>query len=274
MDLAAHGRSDLAESLLACYAREADDYDLYEVVDFYESYRAFVRGKVACMLARDDGAPQEARERAQKEARRMFRLALSFHRPPVVSPSLVAVGGVIASGKSSVATGLGSAMSAPVLEADRTRKAMLGVDPLGRLSEPAWRGPYDPAFSKTVYAELFRRAAIVLASGRPVVLDASFRSAELRAAARAVAAAHGVPFRFVECRAPRDVCLARLAAREEHPSVSDGRRAIFDEFCARYEPVREVVGKEPLSIDTTLPLETNLAALRRWLDVWPAGFTG
>jgi aminoglycoside phosphotransferase family enzyme/predicted kinase len=273
MDLAAHRRVDLAERLLAAYAREADDYDLYAVVDFYESYRAFVRGKVASMLANDAGASADVRQRASEEARRFFRLALSFDRPPLVPPCLVAVAGVIASGKSSVAARVALEMSAPVLEADRTRKSMLGVDPYRRMDDAAWKGAYDPAFSERVYGEILRRASVVLSSGRPVVLDASFRTAALRRAARDVAVAHGVPFRLVECRAPRDVCLARLAVRERQESVSDGRRAIFDQFCAGYEPVREIDPGEHLAIDTTRPLEENVDALLQQLPAWPHGLT-
>jgi aminoglycoside phosphotransferase family enzyme len=52
MDLAAHGRVDLAERLLARYARAADDFELYALVDFYESYRAYVRGKISTLTAR------------------------------------------------------------------------------------------------------------------------------------------------------------------------------------------------------------------------------
>jgi aminoglycoside phosphotransferase family enzyme/predicted kinase len=274
MDLAAHGRVDLAERCLATYAREADDYDLYAVVDFYESYRAFVRGKVASMLACDTGANPDVRRRASEEARRFFRLALSFDRPPLVQPCLVAVAGVIASGKSSVAARLGLEMSAPVLESDRTRKSMLGVDPYRRVDESAWKGGYDPAFTERVYEEIFRRAGVILSSGRPVVLDASFRTPELRRSARNVAVAHGVPFRLVECRAPRDVCLARLAVRERQESISDGRRAIFDPFVASYEPVRELLPEEYLPVDTTRPLDENVDTLRRQLGAWPPGLTG
>jgi aminoglycoside phosphotransferase family enzyme len=43
MDLAYHDRADLAELLVLSYAREAADYGLYRVLDFYESYRAVVR---------------------------------------------------------------------------------------------------------------------------------------------------------------------------------------------------------------------------------------
>jgi aminoglycoside phosphotransferase family enzyme/predicted kinase len=271
MDLAAHGRIDLAERLLARYAREADDYDLYAVADFYGSYRAFVRGKVASMLGHDAGAGEDVRQRAGNEARHFFRLALSFDRPSLLRPSVVAVGGVIASGKSSVATELGLAMSAPVLEADRTRKAMLHVGPLDPLADPAWAGAYSPAASDRVYAELLRRAAVVLSSGRPVVLDASFRSEAFRRRARDLAVVHGVPFRFVECKAPRAVCLERLARREREPSVSDGRRAIFDAFCERYEASLATPADERIEIDTTEPLPATLEKLRRRLDVWPVG---
>ena len=274
MDLAAHGRVDLAERLLATYAREADDYDLYSVVDFYESYRAFVRGKVASMLANDEGADPTTRGRAALDARRYFLLALSSDRQALLRPAVVAVGGVIASGKSAIANRLSAELSAPVIETDRTRKSVLGVNALRPLHEPAWSGPYSPAFSDRVYDELFRRAGVVLASGRPVVLDASFRSAPLRRMARDLAKAHGVPFRFIECRATPEVCRERLAERARQRTVSDGRLAIFDEFCARYEPVVELGADEHLVLDTTKPIEASLETLRQSLETWPRGLVG
>ncbi len=274
MDLAAHGRVDLAERLLASYARAADDFDLYAVVDFYESYRAFVRGKVSAMLASDVQVDPTVRHRAGEEARRYFLLALSSNRQSLLRPALLAVGGLIASGKSAIADRLSVELSAPVVEADRTRKAMLGVDAFRRLDEPAWTGSYDSAVSDRVYDELFRRAGIVLRSGRPVVIDASFRSASLRQAARDLAKAHGVPFRFVECRATRPICEERLAARAQQRTVSDGRLAIFDEFCARYEPVGELPPDEHLVLDTTTPINESLETLRRSLEAWPQGLVG
>jgi aminoglycoside phosphotransferase family enzyme/predicted kinase len=274
MDLAAHGRVDLAELLLASYAREADDFDLYAVVDFYESYRAFVRGKVASILASDGDVDPATRQHAEAEARRYFLLALSSARPSVLKPALVAVGGVIASGKSSVARRLASEMSAPVIEADRTRKGLVGVDPLFPIADAAWAGAYDPAFTDRVYEEVLRRAAVVLGSGRPVVLDASFRSAAHRRAARDLARSHGVPFLLVECRASPDVCRQRLAARKLEPSVSDGREAIFDDFSSRFEPIAELPSIEHSVLDTTAPLSANIEPLRRLLDVWPRGLVG
>jgi uncharacterized protein len=272
MDLAAHGRVDLAERLLSRYAREANDFDLYAVVDFYESYRAFVRGKVAAILATDAEVDEATRRHAAAEARRHFVLALAAERRALLLPAVVAVGGIIASGKSTIAERIAEAMSAPLIDADRTRKAMIGVDALQPVHEDAWTGAYDPAFTDQVYAEVLRRADVVLASGRPVVLDASFRSLAMRDAARQLATAHGMPFRFVECRADTETCGARLAQRALAAGVSDGRLAVFDAFRSRFEPVTELPPTELLVIDTVTPVEENLAVLRAQLDTWPSGF--
>jgi aminoglycoside phosphotransferase family enzyme/predicted kinase len=271
MDLAWHGAVHLAERLLASYARESNDFDLYALVDFYEGYRAYVRGKIGHFLASDPGVPAHTRERAAHEARRYFLLALSADRRALLGPSVVAVGGTIASGKSTIAVEIGAATSAPVIEADRTRKAMLGVLATEPLREAPWSGAYDPELTERVYAEMRRRARVVLGSGRPVVLDASFRSAKTRGLARALAEEYGVPFRFVECRASAEVCRARLAERERGESVSDGRLAIFDAFCARFEPVTEVPKEEHVIVDTTRPVAETRRLLAARLDVWPPG---
>lgn len=274
MDLAEHGRVDLGERMLATYARESNDFDLYALVDFYSSYRAFVRGKVSSLLAEDTSVLPEHRRRAEREARRSYLLALSAGRRPLLSPSLVAVGGVIASGKSTIADLVSSELSAPVVEADRTRKGMLGVAPTAHLTDSAFQGAYDLGFTERVYAEVLRRADVVLSSGRPVIVDASFRSAAARAAVRDLAARRGVPFRFIECKVPLDTCRARLVEREKHAAVSDGRLAIFDDFCAKFEPMDELPPFEHVVLDTAQPVDKSLSHLRRMLDTWPRGLFG
>lgn len=271
MDLAWHGRVDLAERLLATYARESNDFDLFRLVDFYESYRAYVRGKVGSILAADERASAAARERARAEVRRYFVLALASERRRVVPPSVVAVGGIIASGKSTIADRLGREMMAPIVEADRTRKNMLGVAPTQPVHSGAWAGAYSKEFTEKVYAEVLRRAGAVLESGRPVILDASFRSEAMRKSARDLAEKHGVPFRFVECRAPREVCIARLEQRAKSRGVSDGRIEIFDDFVKEWEPARGLGEGEHVVIDTARPFDDTLATLRATLDVWPSG---
>ncbi len=271
MDLAWHGRVDLSERLLATYARETNDFDLYPLVDFYESYRAYVRGKVSAMLAADEGAPLEVREKARAEARRYFLLALAAERPPILAPMVVAIGGNLATGKSTLADRLGLLLGAPSINTDRVRKHMIGARATDKLYEGTWSGAYDPAFTERVYAEVGRAAASVIASGRPVILDASFRSTGMRADARALATALDVPFVFVECRADPDVCRARLRERAKGPSVSDGRIEIFDEFLASWQAVTELPESEHVVVHTDRPMDEVLATLRARLPMWPAG---
>jgi len=254
MDLAWHGRVDLAERFLARYARESNDYELYSVVDFYESYRAFVRGKVASLLAADTEASPEARKRARREARRYFILALAFERPPLVPPRVVAVGGMIASGKSQTSATIGELLAAPVLSSDRTRKHLMGRKPNDALAAGAWSGAYSASATKAVYEELWRLADIVLSSGRPIVLDASFRTVAMRDAARSLAAKHGVPFVLVECSAPRDLIRKRLAERERTGGhESDARTDLLEEFEKRFEPIDEIPSSEHLRLNTSRP---------------------
>lgn len=271
MDLAAHGHVELAERLLARYARAADDYELYAVIDFYESYRAYVRGKVSALTARQTSSALA--DHARADARRHFALALSAGRRSLLEPVVVAVGGVIASGKSTIADALGDELSAPVIDADRTRKHLVGMAHTARDSSAAFSGPYDLAMTDRVYAEVMLRASTVLESGRPVVLDASFRTAELRRAARDLAAEHGVPFLMVDCRARPEVCRERLARRERETTVSDGRLAIFDAFCARVEPPTELSPSELLVLDTERPVAESMAVLEEHLRTWPPGLT-
>ncbi len=270
MDLAAHGRVDLAERFIARYASASQDFDIYGVIDFYESYRAHVRAKVATLLAADPGAPPSLVEAAEADARRHLLLALASERRSILAPAVVAVGGIIASGKSTTAERLGEALSAPVIDADRTRKEILGVRPTEPVHERAWVGAYDPGFSEHVYDEVFRRAAVVLASGRPVVLDASFRSRAHRARVEALARRFGARFVLVECSASPAVCRARLEERARTASVSDGRLAVFDEFCRRFEPMTELGPSDRVVLDTTRGTDP-VEAIRHVVATWPIG---
>ncbi|HSF16007.1 MAG TPA: AAA family ATPase [Vicinamibacteria bacterium] len=267
MDLARLGRVDLAERFVALYAREANDFDFYPLVDFYESYRAFVRGKIAAMVASGPETDAKVREKARSDARLYYLLALASERRALVPPALVVVGGIMASGKSTVASRLAAELAVSVIDADRARKFLAGVEATSPIPEKPWQGVYSREFSDKVYGELLRRARAVLTSGRPVILDATFRSAGHRAAARDLAEEISVPFAFVECRATAEVSRERLLQRREEVGASDGRLEIFDDFVKEWEPVIELPAEEHVVVDTTKPLGETMQLLRRRLPV-------
>jgi uncharacterized protein len=260
MDLAFHGRVELKERLLAAYARESDDHDLYALVDFYESYRAYVRAKISALGLDFVGLPE--RRELERQARRYFLLALASERAPDSPPRLIAIGGLIASGKSTLARALAAELALAWISSDRVRKSLRGVEPTTPLSDAAFDASYSQAFSERVYAEVLRRAEVVLKSGRSVVIDASFRSSATRAAARALGLRLNAPFVLIECRVPLDVSRSRLVQRALGPSESDGRSEVFDDFVAHYEPITELDDTEHVIVDTSGNLEQALATLR------------
>lgn len=265
MDLAEHGRVDLAERLLSRYALLANDFGSYRLVDFYQSYRAHVRAKVAGFQADSEDQSSLSRERCEREARRHYLLALSAARRTFERPVVVVVCGLIASGKSSVGDALSATLAAPVVVADRIRKALAGVSAEASLASPAFAGQYSHDATAAVYAQLLTDASTVLASGRSVILDASFRARAQRLAARDLARRFGASFFAIECRATREVSLQRLEQRAAGPSVSDGNVAIFDDFARRFEPVDELDPSEHIVLDTGRPLEESVAQLRSLL---------
>jgi aminoglycoside phosphotransferase family enzyme/predicted kinase len=257
MELTARTRADLAELLLAAFAQESDDYDLYGVVDFYAGYRAWVRGKVAAFLAADRSTPPEKAARKAAEARTLFDLARAYaERRPGPRP-VVAVGGVIGSGKSTLAETLGHAVGAPVLSSDRTRKALAGV----RATERAPERVYSADFSARTFDELFRRADVVLDSGRAVVLDATFRGRDLRLRARDLARRHGRRFLFAETVCDEATLRGRLRRRASQPSVSDAGEDLLERVQTEFEPVTELAADEYVRIDTSGPPATAARAV-------------
>jgi aminoglycoside phosphotransferase family enzyme/predicted kinase len=264
MELTARARRDLAEVFLGDFALESGDYDLYGVVDFYAGYRAWVRGKVAAFLAADGSTPPEKAARKTEEARTLFALAGSYAEAPRNAPPVIAVGGVIGTGKSTLARALGRATGRPVISSDRTRKDLAGIPATERAPDSA----YSREFSRRTFDELFRRGEIVVGSGRGVILDATFRGRDVRRRARELARAHGRRFLFVETVCDDATLRERLRRRAAGPSVSDAGEALLEPIRAEFEPVTELDAGEHVRIDTSGPSE---ATVRLALAALPTG---
>jgi predicted kinase len=189
------------------------------------------------------------------------------------SPALFAVGGWMASGKSSLAEALARRIGAKLISADAVRR---------ELHDAGREEAYLPGFSSRLYPVVLRRAEEALHAGAPVVVDATFRSRAMRASARSLAGRLGVPFCFVECRADAETCRGRLRTRERG-SGDAGWLEMFDAFLSLWESPDELPPEAHLSVATDGPLEASLAAVlaalrkRRLLpagDVDPPGHPG
>ena len=269
-ELEHRGRPDLAEHLVASWAEASGDYDAYRGLDFYTRYCAYLTAKREAMKAADASLCDVTRDVAGGKARRLFAHALQPQRRPLFAPRVIAVGGIMAAGKSTLAAALAERLGAPRVSTDRTRKQMLGVEPSAWRVEPdAWRRGLAEDLTEAVYDQMLRRAERVLRSGRPVVLDATFRTAAFREAARALARRNGVSFVFIECSTPPGVGRQRLRDLERRVMFGDGRLEIFDEFVAGYEPPHELAAPERIRVDTAQPYEQSIADVLATVPSWP-----
>jgi predicted kinase len=181
-------------------------------------------------------------------------------------PILVATGGLVASGKTTLARAAAALLGVAPLEADAVREALLGSHPDDRAHEAAWARSFAGGFTDEIYAALLGRARAELGRGRPVVLDGCFASSRSRAAARALASEAGVPFLFLECRAVPHVVRERLARRSREQGVPTADWfALEQALHASFEPVQELPAAEHRVLDGGAPLDSTLRALREIL---------
>jgi aminoglycoside phosphotransferase family enzyme/predicted kinase len=247
MDLQYRRRARLAARFLRRYAAARDDFGLYGVLDYFVSYRAAVRAKVAALAADDEAIEPGQRAAAATSARRHLALAARVLAPPGAG-GLVLTSGLVGSGKSSVAETLADAAGGVVVASDRVRKSLAGLAPTARGG--AARGLYDAAAKQRVYDALLARAEPIVASGRLAILDATYALERHRAAACAWARERGIAAVVVETRCRRETALERLAARAaagDDPSDAGPELLAWSE--RHYEPPRDGV----LVVETDRP---------------------
>jgi len=256
------GHSELGDEVLSTYQRVCDDQVFPALLAFYKSYRASVRAKVALLRARQV-APTAARPLA-RDIRQYINLADDY-AAQLGPPSLVVVGGLMGTGKSTLAQTLADSLACDLLATDRVRRSMVGASaaPLAY-----GQGIYRPQIRHRVYNELFRQARRLLDRGQSVTLDGAFLSRRLRREAFQLAQRRGAVPLCVWCECPRDVALSRITKRVQTVrSDSEGRADLYDSQANELEPLER--GDPAVTVDTTneapRKLQTVFTELRRRL---------
>ena len=223
MDLDLCGRADLRRVLVDSYTRAHPVESLREILPFYETYRAVVRGNIALFAANEPEIPEPERTAHRAVAAAAYDLAGCCARKRS-GPALLITAGLSGSGKSGLAKELARRLPAIVLSSDAVRKERAGVASGVRLTE----SHYSSAERAEVYSELFRRAACRLAQGEHVLLDGTFLSAPERSAARQVALNAGAEFWMLECRCPDAEIRRRLSLRKSRACASDAGVEVYE----------------------------------------------
>lgn len=222
-DLKAH--ANLALNTYLWHSPESDEELMraLALLPIYLARRGAIRAHVDAAgipHIADKAAARQLRERAcayQRYARSLF---------PSPKPSLLAIGGLSGTGKTTLAKRLAPEQAptpgAILLRSDVLRKRMAGI-PLDQRMPP---GSYAPEKAAAVYDELHRLAAIALKAGRSVILDAVYSKPQERDAARRVAEQAGVSFTGLWLDAPPELLRRRVDARTG--DASDATTAVVE----------------------------------------------
>ena len=207
MDLDRQVSRAAANAVLNRYVARTGDAGLAGALPVFRALRAMVRAHVEASRGRDGLAPT------------LLAAALAYLRRG--RPVVVAVGGLMGTGKSTVARAVapasGGAPGALVLSSDTTRKRLFGVAPEERL--PA--AGYTPEARAEVLAVLLGGVRAAAAGGHCVIADATFLEPAAREAIEQSARQAGAAFLGVWLEAPLAMLQARVAARRSDASDAD-----------------------------------------------------
>jgi uncharacterized protein len=260
MDLVGLGAEEHAFALADAYREAGGDPGDDATLSFFAAYRAWVRTKVDCLRAEELPGDDPERGAQQRKARERLELGHRFAWR-ARRPLALVLGGVAASGKTTLAQELARTSGWAHVSSDLTRKRLAKVAPQQRAAPEH----YSHEFTLRTYRELGLAARAELERSGGVIVDATFHRRDERAAFLGALGERRIPLLFVICRASEEVLLARARAREREPGrVSDADAAIVARQLAEFEPPREIASEERAELVTEATpqeLATDLEAL-------------
>ena len=205
--------------------QSVEDLDGLAGLPFFMSLRAAIRAKVTA--ARLQYADTKDQALLGEAAKGYFRLAAELLSP--APPTLVAVGGLSGTGKSSLARELAPfvapAPGALLIRSDVERKRLFGVPETEHLPPDAYRAEA----SDKVYGIVAGKAARVIAAHHSAIVDAVFAKPEERAA---IAALANTAFRGLFLIADLQTRLNRVGTRGLDASDANAAVALQQESFA------------------------------------------
>ncbi|MCA9211803.1 MAG: AAA family ATPase [Planctomycetales bacterium] len=240
------GAPEIGATTIDRYSQLSSDCAPDRLVAFYMCYRACVRAKVA-ILRSEQALTPEATKQQILEGESYLDLASSYVQG--FSPRLiVSVGGLMGTGKSTIANRLAEELVAPVTRTDDVRETVFPSDGNGL---GYGRSKYSLANRLQIYDKLVSRVPTLLASSSLVVLDGTFARQAMRDRCEAIAKQAESDWLHIECTCPRAVSLERIVERQKssNHSSSEARPELYDSQSAEYES--PTPGNHVLRIDTS-----------------------
>ncbi len=252
MDLDYQNHPYLSSNLIQMYVEKSGDTGIFNVLNFYKSYRAHVRGKVIGFKLNDPTIDDAEKQDTVTTANKYYALSKYYASLFLLDLTnektlLFMVSGLTGTGKSTLSLKIAIDYHAQRLNTDVIRKELAGIDKYQRHHDPMNTGLYAPEKVSTTYETVMEKASTLLKQGYNVVLDATFQKKKYRALAQKVAARHNARFVALHCVSPDHVVKQWLEERLKRKTATDGR---WEVYIAQKESYEALGADEPhLQID-------------------------
>lgn len=236
MDLDDRGAASFGWRFLNSYLRKTGDYQGLPLLNYYKSYRAMVRAKVNYLRLSQAGLQAAERKIDSKLAQSYLDLASRYSRPR--KTPLIICHGFSGAGKSTFINRLAPLYGAVSLHSDIERKRLHGLDATETSQSGVARGIYSEQASRKTYLRLQESAEIILESGLPVIVDATFLRQRQRDQMQQLAARLNVPFRILDFPLSEKELYNRVERRSKQPGqVSEATAAVLHKQMEQSQPL-------------------------------------
>ena len=259
MDLEARNKPSLAHRALNAYLQHTGDYDGLRVMRYYQCYRAMVRAKVTAIRLNQLEPESSEGTDTQGSFERYMALAESYIHTG--TPWLVITMGLSGSGKTTRTEPLIEQGGAIRIRSDVERKRLFGLEEHDDSRSMMEGGIYTRSASGDTYERLADLAAVILESGFPVIVDATFLQAAQRQKFAKLAEKFCVPFTILHFDADYEVLKQRIISRQQlNNDASEASVAVLDKQIEKIQALSEQEKQYTVSIDETgdFPIELIL----------------
>ncbi len=257
MDLEYRGLKQHSHRLLNAYLELTGDYEAVRLLDFYKSYRAMVRAKVAALSIQQSQEADE-RDRLVVEVSRYIVLAQSYTEKR--ESFLAITHGLSGSGKSTFALMMVEKYGTIRIRSDVERMRMFETKDKKGVEE----GIYTPSATSITYKRLAELAKSIIKSDYPVILDATFLKRWQREMFYKLTSEAAVVYRVLDIKCDIKHIKERVERRSH--TGSDISEADLDVLKMQIKSAEAFVSEEEdicFKVDCTT-LQTMQQALDRW----------